>query len=266
MPDWIDTIVAESVRQYVVNWKAMARSADLGAVVETARLEFAIAGTSIPLFNLAMAKAPFPGAGEAAEAAAEAVAEFRRRGVPGMLTAPASWWPSESEPGIEAAGMRYLFSLMGMRTARLNDPTRAIRAEVREFAPDEAVEALARVNGIAYGMEPAEWAELRLPRFWTSGPRAYGVLEGSEVAAVGAAATSERVSYVMWMATLPRARGKGYAEAILRRAWADAQRLDGAAVSVLHATRMGRPVYARLGYVAVAEFPAYLWTGSAERG
>lgn len=261
MADWIEGIVAESVRQYSLNWAAMARSSARGEVLDTELLSCAIAGTTVPLFNLAMAKRPIQTPDAAAAAATEAISEFQQRGIPGVFTAPASWLPPGAPPAIEATGMHYLFSLMGMRTAHLNEPEQATRAEVRLLSAEEAVEPLARVNGVSYGMAEDEWSQLLLPRFWQAGTRAYGVFENGEPVAVGAAATAEGVSYVMWMATLPQARRRGYAAAIMRRAWSDAQKLDGAKFTALHATAMGRPVYAGLGYVGVAEFPTFLWSG-----
>jgi ribosomal protein S18 acetylase RimI-like enzyme len=60
------------------------------------------------------------------------------------------------------------------------------------------------------------------------------------------------------MATLPEHRGRGYAEGILRHMDAFMRRRYGVRESVLHATEMGRPLYARLGFRAVDEFVGYL--------
>jgi GNAT superfamily N-acetyltransferase len=49
------------------------------------------------------------------------------------------------------------------------------------------------------------------------------------------------------VATLPEARGRGMAGALIRRALADA-RERGCRTTTLVATRLGYPVYARLGY------------------
>jgi ribosomal protein S18 acetylase RimI-like enzyme len=261
MPDWIDGLLAESIEQYLYNWRGMAKASPAGEVFESPSVSYAISAAGVALLNLAMPKRPARSASEAAEWALEAVGEFRRFGVPGIFTAPASWLPEGAQAEIEAGGLRYIFSLMGMRTARLNDPEHPQRCEVRELDPAEATEPLARINGICYDMEESAWSHLRLPKFWESGPRAYGVFEHGEPVAVGAAATSSGVSYLMWMATLPSARGRGYAEAIIRQVWKDAQERDGAKFTVLHATQMGRPVYARLGYVAVADFPTFVWGG-----
>ena len=52
---------------------------------------------------------------------------------------------------------------------------------------------------------------------------------------------------VYWVATLPEARGRGLAGRLLHRALWDA-REAGCDMSSLQATKLGEPVYARLGY------------------
>ena len=52
---------------------------------------------------------------------------------------------------------------------------------------------------------------------------------------------------IWWVATVPEARGHGLAAGLMRRALADG-RARGCDVSTLQATKLGRPVYERLGY------------------
>jgi GNAT superfamily N-acetyltransferase len=52
---------------------------------------------------------------------------------------------------------------------------------------------------------------------------------------------------IWWVATVPEARGRGLAPGLMRRALADGRR-RGCEVTTLQATRVGRPVYERLGY------------------
>ena len=54
---------------------------------------------------------------------------------------------------------------------------------------------------------------------------------------------------IWWVATVPEARGRGLAQGLMRRALADG-RARGCEVSTLQATKLGRPVYERLGYRA----------------
>ena len=56
-----------------------------------------------------------------------------------------------------------------------------------------------------------------------------------------------------------RQRGVGYA---LTSFLLDEARARGCTESVLHATRLGRPVYERLGYVEVCRLPQYVWVPS----
>ena len=52
---------------------------------------------------------------------------------------------------------------------------------------------------------------------------------------------------IWWVATIPEASGRGLAAGLIRRALADG-RARGDEISTLQATRLGRPVYERLGY------------------
>ncbi len=260
MSDWIGGLIEESLDQYWRNWALMAAAAPAGEVFESNALHYAIAGTSIALFNAAFVRRPLAAMDELEAAATEASAEFRRRKIPGVLTGPTSWLPAGTQDRLETLRFRRVHSFMGMRTARLNEPERPPREiDLREIDGDAAVEPMARINGAAYGMDRESWQQLLLPNFWRRPVRAYGAYEGGDPVAVGGVATAQNVCYVMWMATLPQARNRGYAEAIIRRAWEDSRQQDGAKVTALHATEMGRPVYGRLGYVAIAEFPAFGW-------
>jgi ribosomal protein S18 acetylase RimI-like enzyme len=57
---------------------------------------------------------------------------------------------------------------------------------------------------------------------------------------------------IWWVATIPEARGRGLAPALMRRALADG-RARGCEVTTLQATKLGQPVYERLGYRSLGE-------------
>ena len=52
---------------------------------------------------------------------------------------------------------------------------------------------------------------------------------------------------IWWVATVPEARGRGLAPGLMRRALADGRR-RGCEVTTLQATKLGAPVYERIGY------------------
>jgi GNAT superfamily N-acetyltransferase len=58
------------------------------------------------------------------------------------------------------------------------------------------------------------------------------------------------VAHVEWVATLPEARGRGFGAAVT---W-QATRAEPELPAMLLATDMGRPVYARMGYVPLFRF------------
>lgn len=253
-------MVQESLDQYRMAWGLVAQAKDEGVVIQDDDFSYAIARIPIPMFNVAFFVRPPQSVDELLQLNERAQTRFRELGVEGMITLPSSWLPRNGAAALESSGLKQDFKVMGMRTARLNDPVHQV-PEIRQVEGEEAAEIVARVNADAYGMPPQLEPMISLPKLWSGTTRAYAIFENQEPVAVGAAVTSQRINYVMWMATCEKARGKGYAQAILHRAWDDARQKDDAKLSVLHATVMGRPVYVKLGYTAIAEFPGFVSAG-----
>lgn len=238
-------------------WELIARSRKDGVVVKEDSLSFSIAGIPFPMFNVAFPDRPPQSIQELLQFKDQALEKFREHQVEGMLTLPSSWIPRGGVTALEEAGMKQDFKVMGMRTARLNDPVRPAPV-IRQVSGDAATELIARVNAVAYGIPKEMESAIRLPGLWQGNVRAYAVFENQDPIAVGASVIQDSICYIMWMATVEKARGKGYAQAIVSRAWNDAREKDLARMTVLHATQMGRPVYHKLGYTAIAEFPGFI--------
>ena len=64
--------------------------------------------------------------------------------------------------------------------------------------------------------------------------------------------------YVALVATEPAWQRRGYADAAMRQALADAAAVHGERPTVLHATEAGRPVYERMGYTPLASHVVYM--------
>ncbi|MEQ7009927.1 GNAT family N-acetyltransferase [Actinopolymorpha sp. B17G11] len=80
-----------------------------------------------------------------------------------------------------------------------------------------------------------------------------------EPAAVAAAHQHAGVTMVEYVATLPRARGRGAAAAVT---WA-ASLCEPTQPAVLLASDDGRPVYERMGYLAIERWTAWLHPGGS---
>ena len=69
-----------------------------------------------------------------------------------------------------------------------------------------------------------------------------------EPACTSALVTTTDIAGIYWVATLARFRGRGYGAALTwQAAWAG--RKQGCRVAILQASELGRPVYARMGFV-----------------
>jgi GNAT superfamily N-acetyltransferase len=104
---------------------------------------------------------------------------------------------------------------------------------------------------------PADVAEVLMPVYgwggfdralrWYDGYHPYlALLDGRPAVTLGVH-DHEGDAYVTWVGTMEHARGRGLASRLMLRALADA-RERGCTTTTLVATRMGHPVYARLGY------------------
>ena len=137
--------------------------------------------------------------------------------------------------------------LDGMPTAMIAD-----LAEVEPPRPDDPepdaepwLDDLGRINDLAYGTGGS------FQRILGAGPadprfNYIARLRGRAVASVQSQDHRGDCS-IWWVATVPEARGQGLAAGLMRRALADG-RARGCQVSTLQASKLGRPVYERLGY------------------
>jgi GNAT superfamily N-acetyltransferase len=119
------------------------------------------------------------------------------------------------------------------------DPSIEIRAELD-------MPEVSRLNEIAYGWSPGEFgavANTEIPDTYAY----FASLDGETVGTVVVWDHGESDTEVVWVATLPEARGRGVSKRLMARALADAQD-RGRLTTTLVATKLGRPVYERLGY------------------
>jgi GNAT superfamily N-acetyltransferase len=114
-----------------------------------------------------------------------------------------------------------------------------------EIVEREDPEAMARINEVAYGYPEGDFDVVADTS--TAGLRIYfGRVNGEEVCTLGIAPVKSD-AVVVWVAALPEARGRGMSGRVLARALEDA-RESGLETTTLQATKLGEPVYARLGY------------------
>ena len=238
---------------FLKTWQGYAAAFPSSARFVHAALEIAFAGILVPLFNLAFLK----NSGQLRQAELERLlGEFGKlltpRGVPGLLMVRGA------QLG-EGAGLEPMLRMPGMVARELLPPQwEQGNFTIREVAGTAMAEEIARLNVVAHEMEMKDVAPLTCAELWRGPHHGFLLYEDEAAVAGGAASFVEGVSYIGWMATLREKRGRGYAEGVLRHMEAFMRRRYGVKETVLHATKMGRPIYQRMGFQTVDEFAGYL--------
>jgi ribosomal protein S18 acetylase RimI-like enzyme len=112
--------------------------------------------------------------------------------------------------------------------------------------------ALGALSDVAYGNTRGE-LEHTLHRLPAGELHAYGRRgDDGTLLSAGLVYDCDDDCTVQYVATLPTARRAGYAEAVMRRALADAA-ARGARTATLTASEQGRPLYERLGFRVLGE-------------
>jgi GNAT superfamily N-acetyltransferase len=160
---------------------------------------------------------------------------------------------------LDACGFVPAMALTGMAAQRVLPAARAASALQLAAAADEPTRAaLVDVNTHAYGMDMSPVKSLLTRQeFWEGHVSVVGWVEGRAVSSAAVFMVGG-YRYVALVATDPDQQRRGYAEAAMRRALDEAERVRPGLPTFLHATEAGRPVYERMGYVAIAHHAAYI--------
>jgi len=156
-------------------------------------------------------------------------------------------WVPESDAevaqALEAAGHKLDATprAMAMPIGDLVEPEPDPELEIREEADYELVSSL---NEVAYGFAPGEFPVMQgdLQELRTY----LGSIDGETVACAGAFTRGSDCE-VAFVAVLPEGRGRGISGRLMARALADAA-VEGLETTTLQATKLGYPVYVKLGY------------------
>jgi GNAT superfamily N-acetyltransferase len=130
---------------------------------------------------------------------------------------------------------------MGMPLGGLNPPDPDPELEIRE-EPD--FELVSKLNEIAYGFAPGDFPPLRGRQ---PGLRTYfAAVDGETIGCAGAFIHGSDCE-IVYVAVLPEGRGRGISGRLTAKALEDA-RDQGLDTTTLQATKLGYPVYVKLGY------------------
>jgi ribosomal protein S18 acetylase RimI-like enzyme len=250
----------DTKKVFIAAWSAFAEPFPTSFSKAHDHLQIACAGIPVPLFNSAfpmdegiLSHAQF------ADLARKFTDVLADREIPGLLILRSAQVDGR-------VGLAPLFKMPGMVAGTLLAPKHPPKkTDIREVRGLAMAADMAGLNAEAHGMTAldAEW--MTCSQLWEAPSPNHGFLlyEQDEAVAAGSSTFVEGVSYIGWMATREKFRGRGYAEAILRHMDEFMKQRYGVTESVLHATELGKPIYERIGFRCVDEYSCFL-CGAAE--
>lgn len=153
----------------------------------------------------------------------------------------------------------FLLKLAGMAADKLVPYEKQIpELECRLIENEEMAIAAGEINAIAYDFPLDSFSPLfAIEEYWQKRLFGYlGYVEDKPVC-VGTTLENDGQLYVVWIATLPEYRNKGYAKKVVWRSLQTAREKTGLSSSVLHATEGGAFVYKKLGFSPVSSFQCF---------
>jgi GNAT superfamily N-acetyltransferase len=254
---------AESIAQAVALWRWLVNPGRGGEMLDSPGLFIGSARTLWPLGNCAVVTTAITDAAEFEARITRGASFFDKRAVTGLFVVCDALVPQGLREAVPAVFARFGYvpamSVMGMAANRILPrirPLPTLRFEPGTDARDG--EMMARLNCIAYGV-PLEWAPDWEARTGLSESQAFGLIAYANGEPFACACTVVLLNclYVGIVATHPDHRKRGCAEAVLRHSLQAAARKAGLTRTVLHASDMGRPLYAQIGYHDAVPFTFY---------
>jgi GNAT superfamily N-acetyltransferase len=202
--------------------------------------------------------------GTEAERSRDVMAPFVDAGLPFLWwSTPSTWSPGTHRALEEAGAVREDSPGMHVDLRGLTPTGRPVDGLVLSVAKPADLDTVARLMHEGFEFPPGLEGSVR-QLFEGFDPEqlvhALATLDGEPVGCGSLWITGETAGlYNIAVLDQARQRGVGYA---LTSFLLDEARARGCTESVLHATRLGRPVYERLGYVEVCRMPQYVWVPS----
>jgi len=254
-------MLSENLRE-AMRFFGMARSG--GEVRRLSALTLISSGIDYSVFNAAVLGSAVRGRIDGLGIEMKEAEEFyRRRGLPWSFWAceeliEESLW-SRVRDNLENMNMRHLTTAPGMFAERLRPPSRVLpEVTVRPVADAETRTAFAQITSMAFeiplGICRAVYAD---ERAWQGTYAGWIAYNGRTPVSTAALVVCAGAIGVYSVATLPAFQRRGYAEAAMRGAIAQAVAATGIERTVLQSTPAGMALYRALGYEPVTRFQVF---------
>jgi ribosomal protein S18 acetylase RimI-like enzyme len=253
------THVADNLR---ASFRAIAASRASGEIRELHGVSIAAAGAAFQMFNAAFLSSPVLSADELERRIMLAAMHFESRGQQWAYWVCEDWLPPRSRrkslQAFERHGLRHSVDLPGMVAESLAAPVRPLaRIEVRRVRPGVTRDAFCAIGSTCFHVPTAWFLEVfESESVWDAFAAWVGYVDGEPVSTTATVFAGGAIG-VYNVGTLPEYQGRGYAEAVMRQAVAEAQRRHGVERTLLQSTAAGFPMYERMGYRTVTSVAVF---------
>jgi GNAT superfamily N-acetyltransferase len=253
--------IQESNELFISTWHRFAESFPSADIIRRGGLVIGWPDVPLPFYNNIFLTGTVDSQAILAARAGEAAKFARTKAAPGVITVCHDLLSGVARTEVDAIfkneGYVPAMPLTGMAGDLLPLAAPGHAALHIERAKNDGV-VVTDINCVAYGFA-RELGRASLPEatLWqTAFP--YVAFEGERPVATASTLVIGECLFLALVATMPDARGKGYAQAVVRQSLQRAHEATGYRRTILHATDAGRPVYERIGYHATSRFTFYM--------
>ena len=251
--------VADNLRE---SFRVVAASRGRGEVRELPGVSIASAGVTFQMFNAAFLSAPAVTESELQQRILLAMSHFNVRGLEWAYWVCEDWLDArarrKSRQIFERQGLRHSVDLPGMVAERIAPPVKPLPTlTVRRVGDTATREAFCAIGSVCFHV-PIAWFREVFDNHTVWGKFAgYVGYRDEDPVSTAAIVMGGGAIGVYNVATMPDQQRRGYGEAVMRYALAEAQREHGMERSILQSTPAGYRLYERMGYRTITRVSVY---------
>jgi len=251
--------VADNLRE---SFRVVAAGRGAGEIRELPGVSIAAAGVTFQMFNAAFLSAPVLTEAELVQRILLSTSHFNVRGLEWAYWVCEDWMDGrtrrKSRQMFERKGLRHTVDLPGMVAESIAPPMKPLPAVTVRRVADAATRAdFCAIGSICFHV-PITWFREVFDNQAVWGRfAAYVAYHDEAPVSTAAIVMGGDAVGVYNVATIPDRQRRGYGEAVMRYAVADAQREHGIERSILQSTPAGLHLYQRMGYRTITRVSVY---------
>jgi ribosomal protein S18 acetylase RimI-like enzyme len=251
--------VANNLRE---SFRVIASARTGGELLELTGVSIASAGVTFQMFNSAFLSGPVASEAEMKQRIVRPNSHFNQRGLEWAYWVCLDWLDETSRKRsrrlFEARDLRLSTELPGMLAEHLLPPANPLpRMEIRRVHDAAESAAFCQIGSTCFHV-PIPWFQevFDNDRVWDRFASYVGYYEGEPVSTAAIVLGGGAIG-VYNVATLPGSQRRGFGEAVMRHALAEARKEHATERLVLQSTPAGMRLYERMGFRTVTKVAVY---------